>query len=460
MMCPSIALLALGLSAASSASAEPARRNVVLMIADDLGLDLGCYGNAVVRTPRIDGLAKNGVRFLHAYATTASCSASRAVILTGLYTHSNGQYGHAHSPHNFHALPGVQGLPKILRAAGYRTGIVGKLHVLPPEVFPFDAEITATKGGNRNGVQMGRLAAKFIQDGGSQPFFLVVGFADPHRSGKGFGNEQTYQDVPEVRYDPKEVRVPPFLPDTPEVREELAEYYQAVSRLDFNVGQILDALRQTNHLDDTLIIFLSDNGIPFPGAKTTQYDPGLHLPLLILSPNQSRRGLSNEAMVSFVDIAPTILDWAGVKPPYPLPGRSILPILEDEHPKGWDTVFGSHVFHEITNYYPMRMVRTRQYKYILNLAHPLPFPFASDLYASRTWQGIVQRGDKMLGRRPVQDYLQRPREELYDLTKDPLEVKNVAGDPQYAKVLAELRAQVKEWQERTKDPWLVKYRYE
>jgi N-sulfoglucosamine sulfohydrolase len=439
---------------ASVAAAEPARRNVLLLVADDLGLDLGCYGNPVIRTPNLDALAKDGVRFTHAFATTASCSASRAVLYTGLYTHANGQFGHAHQPHNFHTHPGVRSLPRVLRDAGYRTGIIGKLHVQPASVYPFDLEV----GGGRNFVEMANRAEQFMRDG-DKPFCLIVGFTDPHRAGKGFGNDKPYQSVREVMYDPKDVVVPYFLPDQPEVRQELAEYYQAVSRLDHGVGVMLETLRKTGRADSTLVLFLSDNGIPFPGAKTTQYDPGLRLPLLISSPVQKRRGVVNQAMVHWVDIMPTILEWAGVKA-LPLHGRSLLPILEEEQPKGWDAVFGSHVFHEITNYYPMRTIRTRTHKYILNLASPLPFPFASDLYGSQSWQGVLRRGDKLMGSRSVEAYVQRPREELYDLVKDPQELKNVAGDADEAAVLKELRGRLRDWQERTRDPWIVKHRYE
>ena len=452
LLASTLALLCL----AGAAVAEPARRNVVLLVADDLGLDLGCYGNDKVRTPHLDGLAKNGVRFTNAFATVASCSASRAVLYTGLYTHSNGQFGHAHNPHNFHTHAAVKSLPRVLRDAGYRTAVVGKLHVQPASVYPFDAELP----GGRNVAEMAKRARQFITESGDKPFFVILGYQDPHRSGKGFGNEVANTGIKETPYDPKDVRVPYFLPDKPEVRAELAEYCQAVSRLDQGVGLMLDVLKETKHADDTLVVFLSDNGIPFPGAKTTQYDPGLHLPLIIASPPQKRRGLTNDAMVSWVDIMPTALDWAQVKAPAGLPGRSLLPILEERDPKGWDAVFGSHVFHEVQMYYPMRTVRTRQHKYILNLAHGLDFPFASDLYGSKTWQGVLQRGDKMTGQRTVEGYVRRPREELYDLTKDANELKNVAGDSSYAGVLKDLRGRLKEWQEKTEDPWLSKYQYE
>jgi N-sulfoglucosamine sulfohydrolase len=446
--------------AAPLCAAEPARRNVVLLIADDLGLDLGCYGNPRVRTPRLDALARGGTRFTRAFATVSSCSPSRASLLTGLYTHTSGQYGLAHAEHNFHTRDGAASLPHLLKEAGYRTGILGKVHVLPASVYDFDTTITKVLGGNRSVAEMGRQARRFIADAGDRPFALVVGFRDPHRSARGFGNETTYPGVTETRYDPKEVLVPPFLPDRAEVREELAEYYQAVSRLDQGVGHVLDALEQTKHAGDTLVIFLSDNGIPFPGAKTTLYDPGIHLPLVIASPGQKRRGIANAAMASWVDVLPTILDWAAVTGPRTLPGRSLLPILDEEKPAGWDVVFGSHQCHEVTMYYPMRMVRTRTHKYIRNLAWRLDFPTAQDLYDSRTWQGVLGRGDKVLGRRSMEQFVRRPAEELYGLEKDPDEIHNLASDPKEEPLLAEMRRRLKEWQEKTRDPWLIKDRHE
>jgi N-sulfoglucosamine sulfohydrolase len=445
------ALLAVA-SCVSAAQEPPARRNVLFLVADDLGLDLGCYGSPV-RTPNLDALAARGTRFTHAFATVASCSASRAVILTGLYTHANGQYGHAHPPYNFHTFAGVRSLPKLLREAGYRTGVIGKLHVNPPSVYSFDVEAPRAAL-----AEMAKEARNFFGDGGGKPFFLLVGFSEPHRTGKGFGNERSPEGLP--RYDPKDVRLPYFLPDVPEAREEFAEYAQAVSRLDHGVGLVLAALKDAGRADDTLVVFLSDNGIPFPGAKTTQYDAGLRLPLLVASPAQRSRGGTSNALASWVDLAPTALDWAGLKAPPQMTGRSLLPVLDVESPPGWDAVFGSHVFHETQMYYPMRTIRTRTHKYILNLAHPLDFPFASDLFASRTWQKVLSAGLKEMGRRGVEQYVRRPREELYDLEKDPNELTNLAADPAAAGVLADLRARLKDWQQRTKDPWLSKYRYE
>lgn len=435
-------------------------RNVLLLISDDHGLELGCYGHEVIKTPNLDRLAAGGVRFTHAFATVASCSASRSVIYTGLYNHTNGQFGHQHGAHDQYTHAWVRGIGAILKKHGYRCGLVGKYHVQPDSVYGFDERIAKDIGGGRDVVRMAEAARTFMTSCGEQPFLLVMGYADPHRARGGFGNDNSYAGLEPVRYKPDDAVVPPFLPEAPEVREELADYYQSVSRMDAGVGLVLDALRETGHEVDTLVIYLSDNGIAFPGAKTTLYDPGIRLPFIVRSPDQRERGLVNEAMVSYVDIVPTLLDWTGATAPYELPGRSFLSILEERKPDGWNTVFASHTFHEITMYYPMRVIRTRRYKYIRNLAHGLPYPFASDLFASKTWQGILERDASMMGARTVDAYLHRPAEELYDLQADPNEVNNLAADPDHAEVRGRLAARLKTFQQKTKDPWIVKYRYE
>ncbi len=442
-----------------AASTVGADRNVVLIIGDDHGLQVGCYGDPVVQTPGLDRLAAQGTRFARAYATVASCSPSRSCILTGMYTHSTGQYGLAHATHNFHSFDRIESLPNRLRKTGYRTAIVGKHHVLPESSYAFDEHLPCP-GGPKQVAAVAEAARAYFARTSDKPFFLLVGFTDPHRGRNGFDNDVPYKDVKAVKYDPARVPVPPWLPDTPEVRRELAEYYEAISRLDLGIGMVLDAVRATGHADDTMVIYVSDNGPPFPGAKTTLYDPGIHLPLIVAAPGLARPPTVSQAMVSFVDIAPTILDWARQPAPKDIAGRSLLPILGEGSPKGWDVVYGSHTFHEVTMYYPMRMIRTREYKYILNLAHPLEFPFASDIWNSPTWQSVLRRGDATYGRRTVAAFLHRPREELYDLRADPDEAKNVAEDPAHAEALRDLRARLRQWQENTGDPWLVKYEHE
>ena len=445
-------LLSLVILLLSGLPAVAAPKNIVLLIADDLGMQVGCYGDTAAKTPHIDKLAAGGTRYTNGFASVASCSPSRATILTGMPTHMCGQYGLAHADHNAATFKKVKGLPALLAPAGYKSAVISKLHVQPKEVYPFDEEIAVN---GRNVTQIAEKAKDFIARTGESPFFLLVGFVDPHRAGAvGFGNEiKQPAGVPSAKFDPKTIPVPNHLPDTPEVRAELADYYQSVARLDHGVGLVLKALEDAKKLDDTLVIFLSDNGIPFPGAKTTLYDTGVHLPLIIRTPGQ--KASVNESLASWTDIAPTILDWAGVKPPASLPGRSLL-----ANGPGPDAVFGSHQYHEVTMYYPMRMVRTKTHKYILNLAHGLEYPHASDLWGSDTWQGILKRGDNMMGQRPVKDFLKRPKEELYDLTADPAEVKNLAIDPSHSKMLNDLRANLATWRKTTNDPWLIKDMHE
>ena len=203
-----------------SSTSGAGHRNIVMMVTDDQGLDSGCYGNPAVKTPNLDRLAAEGARFQWAFCTTSSCSASRSVILTGLQNHANGQYGHQQTYHNFHTFTSVRSLPVLLHEAGYRTCAIGKFHVQPEAVYHFDVYAKDKE------------VEAFIRETGDQPFFLYYCPMEPHRMGKGFGGGGP------VKYDPKQIVVPPFLPDCPEVREELAGYYQATSRVDAKLGAL------------------------------------------------------------------------------------------------------------------------------------------------------------------------------------------------------------------------------
>ncbi|WP_156678561.1 sulfatase family protein [Sphingomonas profundi] len=452
--------LAIGRSLPAVARPAATRRNVLLVIADDQGLDAGCYGVAV-RTPRLDAFAARATRFARAFATVSSCSPSRAVINTGLHTHANGMYGLAHDIHNQGVLDGIRTLPALMREGGYATALVGKKHLRPDAAFPYEAELAPERAGIRDVKLIADEALRFIGQAGDRPFFVTVAYSDPHRAAAGFGNERAWPGVEPVRYDPATVPVPRHLPDLPAVRADLAGYYESISRLDAGFGMLLDGLTAAGRAADTLILFLSDNGRPFPGAKTNLYDPGLHLPLIVRAPGTAPA--VSDAMVSWVDIAPTILGWAGVAPPaYPLHGRSLLPLLGrrgeggggGKGEDGWDEVFASHDFHEINQYYPMRAVRTRTHSYIRNLAWQLPYPIAGDVAASPGWRAIAADPAIRLGRRTQAAYLQRPAEELYDLAADPDEVRNLAGDPAAAAILADLRARLLAMRRATKDPWL------
>lgn len=446
-------------TAAAAAFSGPVRaaasthRNVLLLISDDQGLDLGCYG-VPIRTPRIDAFAGKATRFAHAYAAVSSCSPSRAVINTGLYTHQNGMYGLAHDVHNQGLLDGIETLPMLLRRAGYATALVGKKHLRPDAAFPYEAELVPERSGIRDVKAMSDAAARFIGANADRPFFVTVAYSDPHRAATDYGNDRPWPGVTPVRYDPARVPLPSHLPDLPEVRRDLAGYYESISRLDAGVGMLLDALEASGRADDTLVIFLSDNGRPFPGAKTNLYDPGLHLPLIVRAPGAAPA--VSEAMVSWVDIAPTILDFTGVKgPAYPLSGRSLLPILGRRQAPGWDEIAASHDFHEINQYYPMRALRNRTHSFIQNLAHPLDYPIAGDVAGSPSWQAIAADPRRRLGQRTQAAFLKRPAEELYDLRTDPDELVNLAGRPEAAAVQKAMRDRLTAIRARTRDPWLA-----
>ncbi len=455
-----IAILAICLSPAfGQGPAQRPARNVVLIVGDDHGLQAGSYGDPNARTPNLDALARSGTRYTHAFCTTSSCSPSRGVILSGLHSHTNGLYGLQHATHKQEAHRWVRGLPNLLEAGGYRTAVAGKYHVGPAESFAFQESLFPA-GQARNVYRMAEAAERWMAQPSSRPFFLYFALVDPHRAAKGYANQE-YPDVRRERVDPNALRVPPFLPDLPETREDLAEYYESVHRLDQGVGRLLRGIEATGHAEDTLVIYLSDNGMPWPGCKTTMYDAGIRLPLIVRRPGQTMRGGTSAAMVSWVDITPTVLEFAQVTgPSYPLEGRSFLATLENPAPKGWDEVFGSHQFHEITMYYPMRMLRTRTHKYILNLAHRLEMPLAQDLFDSPTWQAVLRSKQRRYGTRTVEQLLHHPREELYDLERDPQERTNLAGNDKALPVLTDLRARLRAWQERTKDPWLIKYVHE
>ena len=470
------------LGLAASLAAAEARPNIILFVTDDMGADAGCYGNQVIKTPNLDALAKDGIRLTHAFCTTASCSASRSVILTGMHNHATAHFGHAHAYHHFSAYKTVKSLPVLLTEAGYRTGRIGKLHVEPPEVFKWE---TTLQGPERNPVVMATNSKAFLEATSDKPFFLYFCTADPHRSGghlavvpklpadlqpNPFGNKATggYPGITEVKYDPADVIVPPFLPDTPVCRHELAQYYQSISRIDQGLGRLIEILKAAGKYESTVIIFTSDHGIAFPGGKTTVYEGGLRVPFVVKPAGAQRSevrgqgGSVSHAMVSHVDLTPTILDYAGALPKdHKLHGRSWKDAIGEENPKGWDSVNASHTFHEITMYYPMRVVRTREYKLIWNIAAGLPYPFASDLWAAPAWQDRYRQGPETLyGKRTVKDYIHRPAFELYDLSKDPDETKNLAADANYAKLLADMQADLQAFQKRTADPWVLKWEYE
>ena len=461
-------------------------KNVLMLVADDAGLESSVYGNHKCKTPYINEFAQKAVVFRNAFASVSSCSPSRSAILTGLPQHENGMYGLEQSYHHFHSFDQIQSLPLLLNQTGqFWTGIIGKKHVGPDFVYPFTFSHTEE---NYPITQIGRnislirnLAREFFQRAGSNPFFLYIGFHDPHRCGRDNPQYGTFcekfgdgtkdmgliSDWHPIDYSPDDVLVPYFVQDTPAARADLAAQYRTISRLDQGVGLIMQELHAAGFEDNTLVIYTSDNGIPFPNGRTNLYDSGIAEPLIISNPLSPKRwGLASNAMVSLMDLVPTVLDWFGLPPPsydlfgpnaVTLQGKSLLPILDEEPKVGWDEVFASQNLHEITMYYPMRAIRNRRFKLIHNLYFKMPFMIDQDFYVSPSFQDLLNR--TMQGKttnwfKTLRDYYYRSEWEMYDLAHDPQESNNIGGSPAYLSIFLDLKKRLLEWQMATNDPWI------
>jgi N-sulfoglucosamine sulfohydrolase len=242
--------------------------------------------------------------------------------------------------------------------------------------------------------------------------------------------------------------MPDFLPGTKEVREQLAGYYAQITRAGHGPWE------------ETLILFLSDHGTSEPGAMGSQYEHGVHAPLILRAP-VGKAGVVSEAPAAFTDLTPTMPDWAGVvDPDKDTHGRSLLPILGETDPPGWDEVVLSHVAHEICSYYPMRTLRERRYKPIWKLTRGPESPVPVDTFQWRLRADIRERGETRIGRRKVEQFLHRPKLELHDLESDPRELENLAGKPEHADRVKTMSARLVKRLEETEDPWLMKYRPE
>lgn len=448
--------------AASNPGPAAMQPNVLFITADDLGLQLGCYGDTAIETPHIDALAASGVQFDVAYVAQATCSPSRSAMLTGIYPHANGQYGltaggyFALHPHLKDAT-----IPNILKRVGYRTGIIGKLHVDPDESFQFDYR----GGGHIDALDMklvAERASEFFTQSGNQPFFLMVNYTDPHayRPGGTTSNEigdWSFRDrvkgIPETLVEPSERTLMPFQQiDSPEQRERVAGYYNCVKRLDTGVGLLLDALERHGHADNTLVIFIGDNGPPFDRGKATVYEAGLLTPFLVRWPGVTEP-MRSRAMVSTVDILPTILDATGATSDVPNHGRSLRPVLENPDAPWREYLAGEFHVHK-PPWFPQRAIRDTRYKLIHSLLtgseQPADFIDGDIGYST-------SRADRYAGtpvRAAFDTFANPPEFELYDLANDPWEFHNLAGKAEYADIEKRMKAALEAWRHETDDPAL------
>ena len=465
-------------------------KNVLLIIADDAGKETPVYMNENVKTPNLDDLAKRSVIFDSAFTSVSSCSPSRAAILTGLPQHQSGMYGLHQGYHHFSCFNEVRSLTTLLRKNDIYTGIIGKKHVGPQSVFNFNYEQTELNNSilqvGRNITRIKELVKEFLRfrnSSSSAPFFLYVAFHDPHRCGhthpefgqfcEKFGTGKDgmgfIPDWKPVYYDPNKVKVPYFVQDTRIAREDIAAQYTTISRLDQGIGLVIKELRDSGLLNDTLIIYSSDNGIPFPSGRTNAYEPGMIEPFLLSSPFHSKsHGRRSKALVSLLDIVPTVLDWYNIT--YPsyriqdksknasLTGRSLLSLLNSSKEKNkTKQIYFSHSMHEITMYYPIRSIRTKHFKLIHNLNYKMPFPIDQDFYISPTFQDLLNRtksNQDLHWYKSLKEYYYRPEWELFDLRNDKQENINVVNKPFYRKRFKKLQKLLFNWQNNTSDPWL------
>jgi arylsulfatase A-like enzyme len=418
-------------AALQAPSPTASRPNIVVFVGDDLGWrDTRPYGNAAVRTPNIERLARTGLLVRYAFGTSPQCSPSRISILSGRYPHAT-RTEDLHTP----LPPGERLLPSYLQAEGYFTGHMAKTHYGPlaEKQFQWYAERTAALPG-------------FLDAAGDRPFFLWVAFHEPHRP---------YDSVPPPGgHSPAGVTVPPHLADTPETRTDLARYYDAIARMDSAIGEMVGELERRGLRDSTLVVFLSDNGAPFPREKGTLYDSGTRTPLIFSWPAAIPAGETyDRGPVSTIDLMPALLELAGGRIPEPVQGRSFRELLTaPDSYAGRQYVFSERNWHDCDEH--QRAGRTARYKLIRTEAYTaLPLCTAADIGASPSF--LALRARARAGRlTPAQRRLfeaPRARVELYDLQRDPWELTNLADHPAQAARVRELAAVLQAWMEETDD---------
>ncbi len=402
--------------------AEPP--NFFIFLADDLSrFDIGYYGNTIVRTPSLDEFARESMHFNRMFTPTAMCSPSRSALYTGLYPHRNG----CHMNHGA-VKDGIVNLPRSLCPLGYRVALAGKRHIKPPEEFPFDY------------LDFDGVESYLAQQG--EPFCIVYASNEPHgphESGSFSGDE---------------MELPPIYIDTEAMRNKYADYYTDIEKMDREFGNLVNMLKRMDVLENTITIFTSDHGYEY-FAKWSCYDAGIHVPFMVRWPGHLRPGSETDALTSYVDVLPTLVDLAGGIPDKELDGKSMKHLFP-----GWKRKHHRYIFTAHTNRgiysglaYPIRGVRDKRYKYIRNLAPDSTFQnilthggnFREE-DAARSWKSwkLKAREDEEAEAR-LELYQHRPYEELYDLREDPWELNNLAGSPALSRTRIRLSRQLDRW---------------
>lgn len=422
-------------------AADTNRPNIVVFIADDHSqLDSQAYGSAEVRTPNMAKLAAEGLKFTHAFVASPACGPSRTALLTGLWPARSGAEPN-HKPKN----PGVSSLPPVLRGLGYEVAVIGKV---AHNNYAKDHGFDSVEGPNI-GFDNTAAVAKFLAArDSSKPLCLLVGTRHPHVP---WSAERTYE--------PSAVKIAPSHLDTAATREERAAYLTDVTKADTLLGEVRELVR-TRIPGDTLFVYTADHGAQLPFSKWTLYDSGIRVPLIVAWPGRLTPGGVTDAMVCWPDLLPTFIELAGGEVPAGLDGKSFAGILRGTATNHRDRVFTTHSGDGDFNVYPIRSVRTREWKYIRNL-HP---EFQHHTHISRSsgpggfvyWKTWIEAAERdPAAAAIVRRSIQHPAEELYDFASDPFELRNLAAEPQHAARLAEMRADLDAWMKQQGDTQTV-----
>jgi uncharacterized sulfatase len=402
--------------------------NVLLIIADDFThRDVGCYGGQAY-TPSIDSLARDGLKFTRCFQAAPMCSPTRHALYTGMYPIKTGAYPN----HTFVSRPNTTSIAQRLQAAGYRVGLSGKRHIGPAAVLPFEYLPDPLNGKNHRAF----LASARAE---GKPFCLVLASHNPH---------SPWTEGDRSRYDAAKLRLPPGWADTPETREDYRNYLAECTALDDEVADALAMLRETGAEQNTMVIFLSEQGTSLPRAKWNLYDRGLQSACLIRWPGTVKPGSTTAALIEYVDILPTLLEIVGQPRTSDLDGRSFLPVLRGESDAHKEFVFAEYTNRGVNNgsdHYGIRSVRSARYKYIWNFTPGDPYANASLHSATYlSWTRAAAAGDAT-AKTAIDRLLNRTEVEFYDVIADPEEFHNLAADPALAAERARHRAQLDAW---------------
>ncbi len=403
--------------------------NIIKIICHDIGKHLGCYGVKSVSTKAIDALAKNGILFENSYATSPGCSPSRAAIATGMYPHNNGVLGLAHAHFGWSLDKKVNHIAKHFFKNNYSSILFGLQHVTYNEktlgfkkIFPERPADAVVKNIKEN------IDSNLFK----KPFYAEINFFEPHRP-FDFGGVKPFKS--------KGISVPKYIPNNHDTRKEFASMQGAIKKMDDSVAKIIKILKRKNLYENTIILFTTDHGIPFPRAKGTLYDAGIETSLIISYPKLKIKNKKFKELISNIDILPTLLDFAKIKIPKIIQGKSFYPLIMNKKYNQNKHIFAEKTYHDLFD--PIRCIRDKNYKLIINFDSDKIIRVPGDVMMGPTYKTMLKQMINV-----------RDRYELYHIKTDKFERKNLAQNMKYKKIRQNLLKKIAKWMKSTKDPLL------